>query len=131
MKRQTLGLVACGALLVASTIVEAAGYIDTAAKFLTAWGRGNWEELATVAADRVIVSVDGKDSVIDVTSKKTDVTLVFPFKGLSTVRTGGAVTGVSVDDITVMVKGEEKKGKGTLTLAESDGKITVVKVAVQ
>src|SRR5437016_9403407 len=36
MKRQTLALVACGALLVASTIVEAAGYIDTAAKFLTA-----------------------------------------------------------------------------------------------
>jgi len=131
MKRQTVGLVACCALLVASTSVEAAGYIDTAAKFLTAWGRGNWEELATVAADRVIVSVDGKDSVIDVTSKKTDVTLVFPFKGLSTVRTGGAVTGVSVDDITVMVKGEEKKGKGTLTLAESDGKITVVKVVVQ
>ncbi len=92
-----------------------------------------WRQAAKafVAADRVTVSVDGKDSVIDVTSKKTDVTLVFPFKGLSTVRTGGAVTGVSVDDITVMVKGEEKKGKGTLTLAESDGKITVVKVVVQ
>jgi len=130
MERRALGLV-CATLLVASTIVEAAGHIDTAAKFLTAWGRGNWEELATVAADRVIVSVGGKESLIHVSARKTDVTLVPPFKGLATVRTEGKVTGVSVDEITVKVRGEEKKGRGTLLLEELAGKLAVVKLVVR
>ena len=131
MRRRTWGLAVWGALLMASAIVEAAGHIDTATKFLTAWGREDWEELATVAAPKVVVRVDGKESVLDVTAKKTDVALVLPFKGLSTIRTGETVSGVTVDDITVKVRGEEKKGKGTLTLEESGGKFSVVKVAIQ
>ena len=132
MKARAWFLVAGAALLLTAAAVEAEpGHIDAAARFLLAWGRGNWEELAMVAADKVTVSAGGKESVIDVTGKKADATLVFPFKGLSTVRTDGMVTGVAVDDITVNVGGEEKKGKGMLMLDEKDGKITVTKLTVQ
>jgi hypothetical protein len=120
-----------GALLVAGTIVEAASPVDTAAKFLVAWGKGDWVDLATVAAKRVTLRVDGKEFVIDVGARKTDVTLVLPFKGLSTVRTGDKITGVHVADLTVTARGAAKKGQGTLTLEERDGKTTVVKLAVQ
>ena len=132
MKARAWLLVAGAALLLTAAAVEAApSHIDAATKFLLAWGRGNWEELGTVAADKVTVSAGGKESVIDVAGKKADATLVFPFKGLSTVRTDGMVTGVAVDDITVRVGGEEKKGKGTLTLEEKDGKITINKLTVE
>jgi hypothetical protein len=122
---------ACGALLVAVTIVEAASPVETAAKFLVAWGKGNWAELATVAASRVSLRVDGKEFVIDVAARKTDATLILPFKGLSTVRTRDKITEVRVDDLAVATRGVQRKGKATLTLEEKDGKTVVVKVVVQ
>ena len=132
MKARAWFLVAGAALLLTAAAVEAESeHIDAATRFLLAWGRGNWEELGMVAADKVTVSAGDKESVIDVAAKKADAALVFPFKGLSTVRTDGKVTGVAVDDITVKVGGEEKKGKGMVMLEEKDGKITVTKLTVQ
>jgi hypothetical protein len=119
------------ALLLTAGAVEASAHIEAGVKFLTAWGKGDWEGLATVAGEKVTVSVGGKESVIDVTGKKAEAMLVFPFKGLSAVRVEGKVKGVTVDDIAVKVGGEEKKGKGTLTLEEKNGKVMVTKVAVE
>ena len=132
MKARAWLPVASAALLLTAAVAEgASSHIDAATKFLLAWGKGSWEDLATVAADKVTVSAGDKASLIDVAGRKAEATLVFPFKGLSTVRTDGKITGVAVDDITVRVGGEEKKGKGTLTLEEKDGKITIVKLTVQ
>jgi hypothetical protein len=41
------------------------------------------------------------------------------------------VKGVTVEEITVKAGGTEKKGKGTLTLDEKDGKFTVTSVAIE
>jgi len=43
----------------------------------------------------------------------------------------GAVTGVTVEEITVRIGSEEKKGKGTLTIQEKDGKPVITKVSVE
>lgn len=121
----------CAVLLLAAGVVEASTHIEAGLKFLMAWGKGNWEEMATVAGEKVTVNVGGKESTIDVAGKKAEATLVFPFKGLSSVRMEGKVKGVTVDEIAVKVGGEEKKGKGTLTLEEKDGKVTITKVSVE
>jgi hypothetical protein len=121
----------CGVLLLTVGAVQASTHIEAAVKFLTAWGKGSWEELAGVAGEKVTVSISGKESVIDVAGKKADVKLVFPFKGLSIVRVEGKVKGVTVDEIAVKVGSEEKKGKGTLTLEEKNGKVMITKVSVE
>jgi len=43
----------------------------------------------------------------------------------------GAVTGVAVEEITVRIGSEEKKGKGALTIQEKDGKPVISKVSVE
>jgi hypothetical protein len=131
MRSRTCVFGACAVLLLTAGVAQASTHIEAAVKFLTAWGKGNWEELASVAGTKVTVSVGGKESVIDVAGKKAEATLVFPFKGLTAVRVEGKVKGVTVDEITVKASGEEKKGKGTLTLEEKDGKVTITKVSVE
>ncbi len=120
-----------GVLMCSAILAHAAGHIEASTKFLLAWGKGNWNDLATVAAEKVTVTVAGKDAVLDVAGKKAEATLVLPFKGLSTVRVAGAVKGVTVDEITVKMGSEEKKGKGTLTIQEKDGKPVITKVAIE
>lgn len=120
-----------GALLLSAALAQGAGHIEASTKFLLAWGRESWDDLATVAADKVTVTVGGEAAVIDVAGKKAEAVLVFPFKGLSTVRVDGAVKGVTVDEITVKVGSAEKKGKGTLTIQEKDGKPVITKASVE
>ncbi len=131
MKSTWVTMVAAVAVLALVTAASAAGHIEAATKFLLGWGKGNWEDVAATAAEKVTVSAGGKESTIDVAGKKAEATLVLPFKGLSTVREGGKVTAVTVDDITVKAGGEEKKGKGTLSVEEKDGKTVVTKVTVE
>ncbi|HET7876391.1 MAG TPA: hypothetical protein VFN71_12805 [Methylomirabilota bacterium] len=123
--------VGLGVLLVWTAAAFAAGHIEASTKFLLAWGKGNWDDLASVAADKVIVTVGGKEATIDVAGKKADAALVFPFKGLSTVRVGGEVKGVTVDEITVKLGGDSKTGKGTLTIEDRGGKAVITRVAVE
>ena len=119
------------AVLALVGVVDAAGHIQAATKFLLGWGKGNWADVAATAVDKVTVSAGGKESTIDVAGKKAEATLVLPFKGLSTVREDGKVKAVTVKELTIKVGGEEKKGKGTLSLEEKDGKTTVTKVTVE
>lgn len=119
-----------GVLLLSAALAYGGGHIEASTKFLLAWGKGNWDDLATVATEKVTVTIGGKDALIDA-NKKAEVALVFPFRGISSVRVDGAVTGVTVEEITVRIGSEEKKGKGTLTIQEKDGKPVISKVSVE
>ena len=115
----------------APALAQAPPQIQAAQEFLLGWGKGNWAAVKAQAASKVTVKVGGTDYTIDAEAGKADVQLVFPFRGLSTVRVEGKVKGVTVDEITVKAGATEKKGKGTLTLGEKDGKFTVTGVAIE
>ena len=102
--------------------------IETARTFLMAWGHEKWDELKTVAGDQVTVRVGDKTYVLQPGSN-SEVKLVFPFRGLSTVRADGAVKGIAIEDLVLKVGDNEVRGTGTLTLDEKDGNFTVVGVS--
>src|SRR5574337_568354 len=119
------------ALFVAVPVwAQAPSHITAAQGFLMAWGKANWDGLKSQSAGKVTVNVGGTDYALDAEGQKADVQLVLPFRGLSTVREKGKVTGVTVDEITVKAGGAEKKGKGKLTLEEQGGKFIVTGVNV-
>lgn len=123
--------VAVVALLAVTGEAQASDHIGTATKFLLGWGKAAWDDVAATAGDKVAVNVGGKEATIDVAGKKAEATLVLPFKGLSTVREGGKVKAVTVEEIAVKAGAEEKKGKGRLDVEEKDGKFRVTKVTVE
>jgi len=106
-------------------------HIQAVHEFLMGWGKEDWDAMKAQAGSKVTVKVGGTQSTLDIDAKKADVRLVLPFRGLSSVRENGKVTGVTVDQITVQAGGEEKKGKATVTLQEKDGKFTVTGVAME
>lgn len=114
-----------------ATPSERPAQIHVANTFLRAWGKGRWDEARAVAADSIPVKVGDKQYTLDIAGGKAEALLVFPFKGLSTVREGGKVKGVTVDEITLKMEGTEKRGKGTLTLEEKDGRFRVIGVTVE
>ncbi len=106
-------------------------HIKAAHTFLMAWGKGKWEEAKAVAADKVTVKAGDKEYALDVAGGKADAALVFPFKGLSTVRAGGKVEKIAVEEIGVKTEGAEKRGKGSLALEEKGGQFVVTGVTVE
>src|SRR5947208_3912214 len=69
-------------------------HIQTALTFLTAWGNQRWDELKTVAAVQVTMKVADKTFTLDPAAQKSEVALVFPFRGLATVREDGKVKSI-------------------------------------
>lgn len=110
---------------------EMPAHIQAAHTFLTAWGKGDWAAAKAVAADKVEVKVGDKAFTLDLGSGKAEAALLFPFKGISTVRVEGKVKGVTLEELAVKLGDAEKRGKGTLTLEEKDGKFVVTAVAVE
>ena len=104
----------------AQAAVSVPPQIGASIQFLKAWGQGKWDDLVQVMGGKITVSLGGKEYVLDPGGKKAEVQLVLPFRGLSTVREGGKVKAVTVDEMTVKAGSEEKKGKATLTLEEKD-----------
>jgi hypothetical protein len=129
MRRVMLAVVVLTALVGAAGLAwaQAPTQIQAVQDFLLGWGKGTWEGVTGKAT----VKVGGKEYAIDPEAKKADVALVLPFKGLTTVRDKGKVTGVTVESITVKAGGEEKKGKATVSLEEKDGKFTVTGISVE
>lgn len=128
----TLMTIALALLLpVASAWAQAPPHIQAAHDFLLGWGKGDWDAVKAHAGDKVAVKVGGADYALDVAGKKAEVQLIFPFRGLAAVRVGANVKGVTVEEIAVRAGGAERKGKGTVTLEEKDGKFTVTSVAVE
>lgn len=105
--------------------------IQAAYDFLVAWGRGRLNEVRAVAADTVIVRSGEEEYLIDVAGGTAEPVLVFPFRGLSTVRVEGKVKGVTVEHLTIKAGGVPIQGRGTLTLAERDGGFIVTGVSVE
>lgn len=128
---RALAVIMAWALLVPATEAWAGGHIEASHRFLMAWGKSNWEELAAVAGQKVPVATAGKEVLIDVAGRRAGAILLFPFRGLSAVRVDGDVKGVTLEEIAVRLGSEEKKGKGALTLEEKDGRVTVIKVAIE
>jgi hypothetical protein len=116
---------------VTPALAQVPPHITAAQEFLLAWGKGNWDAVKGQAAGKVTVKVGGTDYTLDAEAKKADAQLVLPFRSLSSIREKEKVTGVTVDEMTVKAGGTEKKGKGTLTLDEKDGKFIVTGVTVE
>jgi hypothetical protein len=102
--------------------------IETAHTFLMAWGHEKWDELKTVAGEQVTVKVGDKTYSLQ-PGANSEVKLVFPFRGLSTVRADGAVKSIAIQDLGIKVGDNEVRGAGTLTLDEKDGSFRVVEVS--
>lgn len=128
-------LVVLGALpaVRSSQAQQAAGpppHIQTAQTFLLAWAHQRWDDLKTVAADRVAVRLGDKEFALEPAAQKSEVVMVAPFRGLSTVRVDGKVKGITVDEIGLKVGDSETRGPGTITLTEVDGQFRVIGVSV-
>ena len=106
----------------------AVGPIEIAHTFLMAWGHERWDELKTVAGEQVTIRVGDKTYTLQPGSA-SEVKLVFPFSGLSTVRVDGAVKGVAIQVLGVKVGDNDVRGTGTLTFQEKDGGFKVIGVS--
>ena len=125
-------VVAVGTLLsalAAPAQEQAPPHIKTALTFLMAWGNQRWDELKTVAAVQVTVKVGDKAFTLEPAAQKAEVALVFPFRGLSTVREGDKVKGLMVEELGLKAGDSETRGPGTITLKEQDGQYWVTEVA--
>jgi hypothetical protein len=107
-------------------------HIDAAIAFLKAWGKGRWDEAKPVASEKVAVKVGEKSYDLDVAGGKTDVKIVLPFRGLSTVRdqSTGKVLGITVQELSIKTDAAEKRGKAHLTTEDKDGQVRVTSVEV-
>lgn len=105
-------------------------HIAAAHAFLLAWGHGQWDELRGVAADAVPVKLGEQVITLEPASRKAEVMLQFPFRGLSTIRNGAEVTGVTVSELAVRVGDKEIRGPATVTLKEEAGLFRVTEVAL-
>jgi hypothetical protein len=108
---------------------SSADHIQTAQKFLLAWGHQRWDDLRHVAADQVTIRIGDKSYLLAPGMGKAEVMLVFPFRGLSTVRVDGTVKGITIEDVGLKVGSDEVRGPGTLTLQEEAGAFRVMAVS--
>jgi hypothetical protein len=105
-------------------------HIAAAHAFLMAWGHERWDDLRGVSADAVSVKLGDTVYSLEPAARKSEVTMRFPFRGLSTVRTGVEVTGVTVDELGVRIGDKEMRGPATVTLKEEAGQFRVTEVTV-
>ena len=103
--------------------------IQTTQTFLMTWGGQKWDEMKTVTADKVMVKVGPGVYMLEPGAQKSDVQLALPFRGLSTLRTDGKITGVKVDDMAFRVGDKEMRGPGTVDLKEENGGFRVTGVS--
>jgi hypothetical protein len=107
-----------------------AAHIEATQRFLMTWGAQRWDDLRTVTGDTVAVKVGDTAYTLDPGAHRSDVMLTLPFRGLSTVRTDGKVTGVKVDELVLKVGAGETRGPGTVQLAEDNGVFRVTGITV-
>jgi hypothetical protein len=96
-------------------------HIEATQTFLMTWGAQRWDALRTVSADKVPVKIGPSTYTFEPAAQKSDVRLTLPFRGLSTVRTDGKITGVKVDELAFTVGDTEMRGPGAIDLAEDNG----------
>lgn len=126
----TLAMLAVARPGAAQTANGAPPHIRTAQTFLTAWAHQRWDDLKMVASDKVMVRLGDQSFTLEPAAQKSDVIMVVPFRGLSTVRVDGKVKGITVDDMGLKVGDNETRGPGTITLTEENGEFRVIGVSV-
>ena len=102
--------------------------IQATQTFLTTWGGQKWDELKAVTADKVTVKIGSETYTLEPSTQKSDVKLALPFRGLSTVRADGKITGVKVDELALKLGDKETRGAGTIDLKEENGEFRVTGV---
>ena len=105
--------------------------IQATQTFLMTWGGQKWDEMKAVTADKVTVKVGPSVYTLDPGAQKSDVQLVLPFRGLSTVRSDGKITGVKVDDLAMKLGDKETHGPATVELKEDQGAFRVIGVTAE
>jgi hypothetical protein len=108
----------------------APAHIATAHAFLMAWGHEKWDDLRSVSADAVPVKLGDKVFNLEPAARKSEVAMQFPFRGLSTVRNGTEVKGVTVGELAVRIGDKELRGPATVMLKEEAGQFRVIGVDV-
>ena len=104
-------------------------HIEATRTFLTTWGHQRWDDLRTVTGDKVMVKIGPDAYSLEPGAQKSDVRLTLPFRGLSTVRSDGKITGVQVDDLAFRVGDREMRGPATVELVEENGMFRVTGVS--
>lgn len=112
---------------------DATAAIATAERFLLAWGHrrpGFWDH---AAGPTIMVRIGQSEQTLRRDDPAPAVTLVFPFKGLTTVRAGAEVKGVAVQALCLKVREQAQCGQGTLTLTRTGDayRVTAVSLAVE
>jgi len=105
--------------------------IQAAQTFLMTWGGQKWDEMKAVTTDTVTVKVGPSAYTLDPAVQKAEVRLVLPFRGLSTVRADGKITGVKVDDLAMKLGDKEMHGPATVDLKEEQGVFRVTGVTTE
>jgi hypothetical protein len=105
-------------------------HITAAHRFLMAWSHEQWDELRAVSADSVAIKIGDKTFALQPASRKSDVAMLLPFRGLSTVRAGADVKGVTVEELHVRAGGKETQGAAMVSLREQAGEFRVVSVSL-
>jgi hypothetical protein len=103
-------------------------HIEATQTFLMTWGHQRWDELRTVTSDRVTLKMGPDEYMLEPGAQKSDVRLTLPFRGLSTVRTDGKITGVKVDEMVFRMGDRELRGPATIDLSEDNGTFRVTGV---
>lgn len=111
-----------------AAVAPAPPHIEATQTFLVTWGHQRWADLQTVTAERVTVTVGSGSYTLEPGTQKSDVRLALPFRGLSTVRTDGKITGVRVDEMVFRVGDQEMRGPATVDLTEENGLFRVTGV---
>lgn len=106
-------------------------HVEAAYTFLLAWGRGEWDRARAVAGGIVPVRVGDRWYLLDVEAGRAEVILVFPFRGLATVREAGEVRAITVDALTLTAEERVERGAATLTLARRDEEFIVIGVTME
>lgn len=104
-------------------------HIEATQTFLMTWGGQKWDALRTVTAgDKVPVKIGSSTYMLEPGAQKSDVRLALPFRGLSTLRTDGKITGVKVEELAFKLGDTEMRGPGTIELTEDNGMFRVIGV---
>jgi len=103
--------------------------IQATQTFLMTWGSQKWDEMKAVTTDTVAVKVGSGVYTLAPAAHKSDVQLTLPFRGLSTVRTDGKITGVKVDEMAFKTGDKETRGPGMVDLKEENGEFRVTGVS--
>jgi hypothetical protein len=103
-------------------------HIEATQTFLMMWGNQRWDDLRAVSGDKIAVKVGPSVYMLEPGAQKSDVRLTLPFRGLSTVRTDGKITGVKIEELALKMGDTELRGPGTIDLTEDNGMFRVTGV---